>query len=150
MATNFEFYKDEILKAVKHGSQLAVKDNKPVRCMGLECKECDFKGLYGKCNPKRFGWLYAEHTELPKLTKRERAFCEAAQTGWIARDENGELYWFAEGFEVDKLQRTWNSAEYSKISTMGLCFCFVKWEDEKPWSIEDLLKLEVIEVQEDA
>ena len=146
MATNFEFYKDDIQKCLSENN-IAIKNNKPVKCVG-DCNSCIRDSGIGICMDKPlFEWIYAEHIEQPKLTKRERAFCEAVQTGWIARDEGGELYWFHDGFKVEKLQRTWNSEEYSKISSMGLFFEFIKWEDETPWSVEDLSKLEV---QEDA
>ena len=152
MATNFEFYKDEILEIANKDDDFGVVNGKIVNCCAIECEKCLFRICSGLCSTiSKINWLYAEHIEQPKLTKRERAFCEVAQTGWIARDKSGELYWFAEGFEVDKLQKTWSSAECSKISTMGLRFCFVKWEDEKPWAVEDLLKLDVRdEVREDA
>ena len=151
MATNFEFYKDEILRIARNGYvPILTKQGKIGGCGNTDCEYCAFSSQKKRCREVQFEWFYAEHIEQPKLTKRERAFCEAVQTGWIARDKNGELYWFVEGFKVDRLQRTWTSAEYSKISTMGLCFCFVKWEDTEPWAVADLLKLDVMEVQEDA
>lgn len=151
MATNFEFYKDEILEAVKYGSPLAVKDNKPVSCRGMKCNECDFKSAYGECNPKRFEWLYAEHVEQPKLTKRERAFCEAAMTGWISRDSSGNLSWRDKKPRKlsKKHDKYWLGNGSSLVCVHALfkedCFGFIQWEDENPWAVEDLLKLEVIE-----
>lgn len=150
MATNFEYYKDKILEAVEHGGPLAVKDNKPVSCRGMKCNECDFESTYGECNPKRFRWLYAEHIEPPKLTKRERAFCEAVQMGWIARDADDRVHWY----DVEPTKTAWewqyNSGQLVNLNPFHI-FDFVEWKDEKPWAVEDLLKLEVIEeVQEDA
>lgn len=146
MATNFEFYKDEILKCLSKNS-VAIKNNKPVKCDG-RCNSCIRNNEIGECIDKPlFEWLYAEHIEPPKLTKRERAFCEAVQTGWIARDEGGTLYWFPQNESVEKRASIWSASEYSNISFMILDFSFIKWSDEKPWSVADLLKLDVMEVQ---
>lgn len=44
----------------------------------------------------------------------------------------------------------WNATQCLVISLLKLPFTYIKWEDEKPWPVADLLKLEVIEeVQED-
>ena len=95
MATNFEFYKDEILAIAHESGRIAIVNGKPTSILGLSCMECDFKGGEKICNAALFNWLYAEHIELPNLTKRERAFCEAVQEGWIARDRGGKLYWYS-------------------------------------------------------
>lgn len=149
MATNFEYYKDKILnefiKEYKmhcfvRAMGIATGVEFHVRCEGGPCSDCE---------KIVFEWLYAEHIEAPKLTKRERAFCEAVQTGWIARDEDNGLYWYAN--IPEKNNEVWGGHTYSKISHMKLDFAFIEWEDEKPWAVEDLLKLEVMEeVQEDA
>lgn len=144
MATNFEFYKDEILKCLSENN-IAIKNNKPVKCVG-DCNSCIRDSEIGICMDKPFfEWLCAEHTELPKLTKRERAFCEAAQNGWIARDRDRSLCWFPADAVVQKSGTMWNAEKYVCISHFKLPFICIKWEDEKPWAVADLLKLEVIE-----
>ena len=61
--TNFEKYKDEILKiATESKSGPAKKDGVIIACDGLPCRECDFGGV-GKCNENRFGWLYEDDGE---------------------------------------------------------------------------------------
>lgn len=64
--TNFEFYKNDILKSIKEGS-LAVVNNKPCSCFAARCSECDFgdndKPAIGGCDKKRFKWLYSEAEE---------------------------------------------------------------------------------------
>ena len=152
MATNFEFYKDEILtkvspfyktKCIVHSFKLALgeKYGEDCDCANYSCAE----GVQ-----ELIEWLYAEHIEPPKLTKRERAFCEVLETGWIARDKDRSMCWFPADAEVEKGQRMWHGKKFVNISSIGLSFALIKWEDEKPWSVEDLLKLEVMEVQEDA
>ena len=149
MATNFEFYKDEILEIVENGS-VAVDYGEPIACSDASCANCLFNSN-GGCYQHRmlFNWLYAEHIEAPKLTKRERAFCEAVQTGWIARDKDKLLCWFPDNVEVHKDSIMWNATHCLFMSLLKLPFAFIKWEDEKPWAVEDLLKLEVMEVQKD-
>ena len=141
MATNFEFYKDEILKISRQEAGFGVINGKVKKCTQMNCVQCLF---YDKCLSERFAWLYAEHIEQPKLTKRERAFCEAVQTGWIARDENELLWLFGDSSDIAKDNCEWISDSYF-YQIKGELFNFVKWEDEKPWAVEDLLKLEVEE-----
>ena len=145
MATNFEVYENKIIDWIGAGncSGFLIAGIKGVdvkeTCAGHACHECR----------KTLAALLAEeHIELPKLTKRERAFCEAVQTGWIARDRNGSLCWFPDDAVVKKSGIIWHAEKYVCISHFKLQFLCIKWEDEKPWSIEDLLKLEVMDVQE--
>lgn len=58
--TNFEKYKDEILKITESNSNLAKKDGVVVACVDLDCKDCDFDGI-DECRKNRFNWLYEEH-----------------------------------------------------------------------------------------
>lgn len=63
--TNFEKYKDEILRiaAESHGNP-AKKDGAVVACTGLKCKECDF-GDVSNCGESRLKWLYEDNGEEP-------------------------------------------------------------------------------------
>lgn len=99
MATNFEFYKDEIIQRLKEKkfetcdfmeifALVLNEDAKTLcdeKCGGRRCADCYIEF---------FEILKQEHIEQPKLTKRERAFCEAVQTGWIARDSDMTLCYF--------------------------------------------------------
>ena len=149
MPTNFEFYKDEILEIVKKRTCFGVANGEVKSCDEIGCTEqCIFhEGKHFCLLYSIIEWLYAEHVEQPKLTKRERAFCEAVQTGWIARDEHGDLGFFV--VEPTQVLNIWatNSFEgsYHIPKHMSKMFSFIKWEDEQPWAVEDLLKLEVEE-----
>lgn len=152
MATNFEVYKVQILEIAKRGS-LAVCNDKPVSCGEIQCTGCLFKRDEYGCAQGRelFEWLYAEHIEQPKLTKSEREFCEIVARGVLARDKDGHLSLFSIGSEVYKCEGAWmrKTALCNYFNINKDEFKFIKWEDEKPWAIEDLLKLDVIEeVQE--
>lgn len=149
MATNFEVYKDELsnILAQREGRCIVMEADDIMKrgfhrfCKGLDC---------GECWRELFKYLAEEHIEQPKLTKRERAFCEVVKMGWIARDRDRSLCWFPADAAVQKSGTMWNAEKYVCISHFKLPFLCIKWEDEKPWAVEDLLKLDVMEVQEDA
>ena len=128
--TNFEFYKDEI-KAVEYRFGLN-KKGEIVHCERCECKDC-ILNTNDFCSVGRIKWLYEEHKEQPKLTKNARKLCEILRGGYVKRG-GGKLWW----------------SEYKNIwwplitDVMEDCdLPFIK-EDEEIWSVEDLLKLEVM------
>lgn len=149
--TNFEYYKEEILEITNKGYAVAVIDNKPMECPAITyCDECQFKSRIS-CMRDRMKWLYEEHVEKPKLTKKERQFCELVDTGWIARDYDEKLFFY----QINKPCKNgtyWKTKgnRYQNLSQImfmdiDLDFTFITWEDEEPWSVEELLKLEVEE-----
>lgn len=142
--TNFEYWKDRILEIIRSESSFALFNGEPVRCRNLQCDVCGFSG---HCTRKKFKWLYAEHVERPKLTKKERAFCELVETGWLARDEYKYLYLYSD--KPFKRNSSWksDSKHYNLIDSIvfQVGFSFIKFEDKEAWSVEELLKLEVEE-----
>lgn len=63
--TNFEKYKDEILRIVTESrGNPAKKDGVVVPCIGLTCEECDFNDR-GNCARDRFNWLYEDDGKEP-------------------------------------------------------------------------------------
>ena len=137
--TNFEYWKDELAKIAKTDDDIGILHGKPVECNDVcGCENCDRDG---RCNEAALiDWLMQEHIEKSKLTKKERMFCELVETGWIARDKNIGLWWHNE--KPSKGKTTWSSGFCSKLYPT-VNFPFIKWEDKEPWSVEDLLKLEV-------
>ena len=145
MATNFEFYKDEILQNMIRAYANTCVSCAFLRSAGVEEKECgEERDCYG-CLQEVIEWLYAEHIEQPKLTKRERAFCEAVQTGWIARDCDMRLHYYASKPELSDMEWVDDDGLWVRLELLGLgeTFMFIKDTDATPWSIEDMLKLEV-------
>lgn len=141
--TNFEFYKGDLQKLNNQSdSCFAFVDGKIVDCEMFDCKRCAFNN---HCSESvKMAWLLAEHIEKPKLTKVERAFCEAAQTGFIARDKNKSLFLFKEKPLKEALSWTNEFRNYVRINGFfETNFKFIKWTDAEPWSIESLLELEV-------
>ncbi len=145
--TNFEKYKDEIL-GISRTQAIAIskRRNAPEKCIYSVCSECLLhEGTY--CNQKAiFQWLYSEYQEpAPKLTKAERGFCEIVKTGYIARDAVKKcLVYYSEEPEKDLNGYYWYSP-YDSVELPLEPFSFITWEDEKPWKVKDLLKLEVEE-----
>lgn len=153
--TNFEYYKEEILKIINDKSAFGVckNSNQPIACENSLCDICIAEGV-GLCDKAIYPWLYAEYTEQPKLTKKERQFCELVETGWITKNLHGSIeYWACtkkpnslpdgEWLGFSDYNFTIGSICISYFDIMKQTFSFMT--DKEPWSIEDLLKLEVEE-----
>ena len=141
--TNFEYWKDRILE-IRADGDIAVVDEKPERCLYVKCKDCLFSPSV-KCAEKLFNWLYSEHKEKPKLTKRERKLCEALETGWIAANKSGNVYWYSNLPVKLYTMFQLTGGDSIRISGAGFQFDFIDFEDEEPWMVENLLQLEVEE-----
>ena len=89
-------------------------------------------------------FVFPDQPKAPKLTKRERAFCEFVKNGWIARDNTQKLHWY--NFKPKKGGATWyNDFQYVCIDLLNVPFMFIKWKDDEPWAVSSLLELEVQE-----
>lgn len=79
-----------------------------------------------------------------KLTRNELVVLEELDSKWkyIARDENGCLYLYEE--EPCKSGCCWSFYGFNRYIDFGLfarLFPFIKWEDEEPWEIAELIEL---------
>ena len=83
--------------------------------------------------------LLWERKETPKLTEDEKVFLRNVpkEYKWIARDLSGMVYIFIE--RPEKGQAIWYGCGQPMIPFYHL-FQFIQWEDEEPYSIEELLK----------
>lgn len=151
---NREKFVKEILNIACNGRIMAVtKDNEVVCCDNINCESCMFESLVGRsqaCSDQLREWSESEYVEKPTITSRERNFIDLILAKWeyIARDADEKLYAF--DLLPSKKRDSWCIeniliCNYCNISEklFGKMFDFIKWEDEKPWSIEDLKKLEV-------
>ena len=151
---NKEKYAKEIVEIACDGHDIAVNKNtgKPESCKFLNCNECLFSGHGNKsCNDVTRKWAESEYIEKPVVSKRDKTFLEyiKEEYKYIARDENGKL--FAYKSKSCKLERfgSWvDSGCGGLYLKYNVDFPMVKWEDDKPWLIEDLKKLEVVEEYE--
>lgn len=150
--TNREKYAKEILDIACSGDKLAMRkaDKRLTGCNKLECNGCCFSGT-GRCSEVIQKWAESEYIESPVISKADRAFLEYIDTriNYIARDMNGGLYIYIR--KPRKLIDCWesNGCESDKsLKFFKLDFPMVKWSDDKPWLIEDLKKLEVVDSYE--
>ena len=83
--------------------------------------------------------LLWERKEKPKLTEDEKVILRnlPKEYKWIARDLTGMVYIFIE--RPEKGQAIWYGCGQPMIPFYHL-FQFIKWEDEEPYSIEELLE----------
>lgn len=91
--------------------------------------------------------------EDPTITEDEKTILRnlPAEYKWITRDENSKLYIYQD--KPKKCMDVWMRGRgsmfslcdqrYSPLYLFDHLFKMVKWEDDEPWKIEDLLKLDV-------
>ena len=139
--TNMEHYRGEIETAC-HGIKL--KNGEIYMCHGAaKCSDCEFRDMYAGlgCQRAIVRWLMSEYKPEPVLTQREKGFVECIRHGWIAADEVGSKMWYEDKPKKDKEPNVWLG---KKIVTLNDdYFPFITWEDEEPWSVEELRKLKV-------
>ena len=71
---NKEKYAKEIVELATTGAGIALKDNKPVSCCDLYCKECDRNDGTGGCSfDELLEWANSEYKE-PVLTEEEKEY----------------------------------------------------------------------------
>ena len=152
---NREKFAKEILDIACKGNIIAVtKDNKVVCCNDINCEQCLFhKGddYGGYCDDtERIRWVESEYVEKKHtITSREKNFLDALLSNckYIARDINNDLYIYYNKPRRNSMNELWinedSSYFYVSRDMYGNMFDFIKWEDEEPWSIEDLKNLEV-------
>lgn len=145
---NREKFAKEILDIACNGGVIAVtKDNKVVCCRDINCEQC----LFHKTNyyesycdyEATMRWAESEYVEKPTITSREKNFLDLLLPNYkyIAKDKNGFLLAYTE--KPIKILETWGMANCALINMFDIKFDFIKREDEEPWRIEDLKKLEV-------
>lgn len=70
--TNYEKYKDIILKTAKEGETIhpAMVDGELTDCMNTACTSCDFAGKDMECDSGFIEWLYEKFEPKPKKTRQ--------------------------------------------------------------------------------
>ena len=151
---NREKFAKEILDiACKGGSIAVTKSGNIVNCNDFSCELCMFDRYHDNkdCGSTLYKWSESEYIEKPTITSKEKTFLDLLLPEWkyLTRDENGALYIYTGyGNVPGKLGEKWTTNIKEKVKTLydnlfGVKFDFIRWEDEEPWSIEDLKKLEV-------
>lgn len=152
---NREKFAKEILDIACSGRSIAVtKDNEVVCCDNINCESCMFDmvehiGRSQVCLDQLREWSESEYVEKSTITSREKNFLDAllSDCKYIARDSNNDLYIYYNKPRRNSMNESWTTDDsnyfYVSRNMYGNMFNLIKWEDEKPWSIEDLKKLEV-------
>lgn len=148
---NRKKFAEEILDIACGGGAFAVtKSSKITSCNQISCEKCIFRSEK-TCRIKRYEWSQSEYVEKHTITLREKNFLDAILPNfkYIARDFNDNLCIYYNKPKRNSMDNYWipddedNDRYYYVSSNMyGNMFDFIKWEDEEPWLIEDLKKLE--------
>lgn len=147
---NKEKYAKEIIEIACSGDSIAIikESGHIVSCNGVECNLCLFDDE--DCRKKTRAWAESEYIEKPVISKKDRVFLEYLSNDlkYIARDNNTSLYAYRE--KPSKSDTLWKTKPSLNLCVDGFIIDFpmVKWKDDKPWFIEDLKKLEVVEEYE--
>ena len=147
---NKEKYAKEILEIACSGGSIAIirESGRIAPCDGTHCSACLFRDV--DCKEKVREWAESEYIEKPVISKRDRAFLEYLNHDYkyIARDVSGELCVYLS--KPYRMIDYWESTGeiINMLGIFNIDFPMIKWENDKPWLIEDLKKLEVVEEYE--
>lgn len=152
---NKEKFSKEIFDIACKGDSIAITiaNNEIVSCGSIECEKCIFEARgHEECSDKIKKWCESEYVERPTLTKNEKLYLDMIKPNYmyIARDKNRLIFIYSEMPYINNSFTAWeveSSVNLRKVpdSLKDINFDFIKWEDKKLWSIEDLKKLEVKE-----
>ena len=84
------------------------------------------------------------------ISKRDRAFLDylGESAKYMTRDGNGYISVCKSKPNKRESFEMWMDSMFNCASMFSIDFPMVKWEDDEPWLIEDLKKLEVVESYE--
>lgn len=123
--------------------------NEVVDCRVTPCPTCLFLKM-DNCYKARRQWAESEYIEKPVISKKDRAFLEylGKELKYIVRSKSDNLMAFQNSAE--KREDGWviGFGALKSLQKLNIDFPMVKWSDEKPWLIEDLKKLEVVDSYE--
>lgn len=147
---NAEKFKKEILENsnVVFDFSVSKEKHKIKKCLRV-CENCIFYDMGDHCSNAKVKWLLSEYKETVKLTELEHGILEyllkKRQYRFIVRERNGIIYAYKS--KPKKEADSWGSLLLNnELGLFNNLFAFVKWEDSKPTSIEDVLgNCEVIE-----
>ena len=100
-----------------------------------DLNELDIMKVYKDYTCKELLWERKD----PKITEDEKVILRnlPEKYKWIARDENGLIFLYSK--KPSKCDYSWIGYNDIAFPYYHL-FQFIKWEDEEPYSIEELLK----------
>lgn len=151
---NGEKYAKQIVNAVTKGGYgfgIVAATNEFKNCNEMPCKKCLFyPGDGASCVDKKRAWAKSEYIEIREISKKDKAFLEYLdkKLKYIARDKTGNLIAFEHICERDEDGWMLSPGAIKSFYNLNVQFPMIKWEDDKPWSIDRLKKLEICETYE--
>ena len=110
-------------------------------CSDIGCKNCVFDDYDETCGYARMKWMLSEYREPVKLSRLEYEFLKRLEKGgykYIVRSQSGNL--MTHDSTPKKAFCCWVSENgYKNFSSLNELLHFIKWEDEEPTSIQDVL-----------
>ena len=145
---NKEKYAERVLTFACDDGSFGVyeKTGEMERCTDMRCTECLFHGKKGTCHTSRRKSKQQSHVN--RWLKKAPSH-QGTGINYITRDMDGSLYVYIS--KPHKLIDCWESSACETDKSLRhfeLDFPMVRWEDDEPWLIEDLRKLEVVEEYE--
>lgn len=134
----------EELKNIREN--IAIVNDEPKECVETECSKCKRDDIDGCSHKILIEWLAEEYVEKPKLTLNEHKLCQVLKKGWLVRDKFNGLTFHVKKPSVADDTEWISSGSAFKISNLmfeDVKFEFIELGDKEPWSVEDLLKLEI-------
>ena len=126
--TNFDRVKEELKSKGRSGCDAIHRVRNEISCYDRNCKKC-------------FDWLSEESVDSVELTEAERTILQNVDKKYkyIARDKNGNLYMY-EDRPTRGISMWINGIISTHMRVFNHLFQFIKWEDEEPYEIEELLE----------
>lgn len=147
---NAEKYKNELLKVINENEQDFIafdeRDNSIKNCTTMVCKDCKFTRTKAKalCTQTKLKWLLSEYKEPIKLSRFEydilKYLSDNTRHMYITRDGNGNIFLYDVEPEKSKSAPWWTGRGMCHMGMFNKLFQFIKWEDEEPRSIKEVLK----------
>lgn len=150
---NKEKFEKEILELACDGKRIAIdrQTGEFRSCYETPCRECLFHSSNTEqCKEKVREWAEAEYVERPVISKRDREFLEylGENAKWMTKESGSGISVWLTKPKKDKSISAWTDGMYNCLSEFNIDFPMVKLEDDEPWLIEDLKKLEVVDSYE--
>lgn len=147
---NAERFKKEILENSNVVFDFSMSKDKHAikKCLGV-CDNCIFYDMGDHCSNIKVKWLLSEYKEPVKLTGLEHGILEylleKRQYRFVVREKSDNIYIYKR--KPKKGIGAWDSSTgMLNLNVFINLFPFIKWEDEEPTSIEDVLNnCEVVE-----
>lgn len=135
----------EIALKTAPGIAVDVRSGEPRECRKTACRDCAFCGI--TCNRHALlKWAEEECEEKTKISRSDRTFLDYIPDDYkyMARDEDGMVYAYEDRPQKGISIWLYDSEPFA-IYKVKVDFPMVKWENEEPWLIKDLKKLEVVD-----